>query len=85
VTSSGIVLAAARPGRRQITIQNAHASLAIHIALDDPPATSNHFVIPAGAIFQFPPGVTYEGAVEAVSASTNSDVIVIEYHAEDVP
>ena len=81
-----LVIAAHRTGRRQIMIQNLDSANPIFIALDNPPATTmGHLRVGPGETFSFPPGVSFEGFVEAIASGAPVTVIVVEFFAAEAP
>jgi hypothetical protein len=77
--SSQIV--ASNGSRRQIDIQNLDATNAIFILLaDSGSAATTHFRIGPRERFSFPSGVTYTGAIRAISENAAVAAVVHEYN-----
>jgi hypothetical protein len=85
MAAGSMPLVGSRLGRRQIQIQNLDPGDVIHIALDNAPATVNHVRIDPGVIYEFPPGVSYEGAIEALAPTGDVWVAIIEFGAKVAP
>jgi hypothetical protein len=83
---SSMQIAAGRVGRRQISIKNLSAANPVFIALDNPPATvTGHLRIEPGGVYSFPPGVSYEGPIEAISSDGPAVIVVMEFYAATAP
>lgn len=79
VVGASIVIAQPREGRLQILIQNLDPVNPLNIRLGTGPALATDLLIPAGGIFSFPSGITYEGEIDGVGPLAAVQVVVIEF------
>ena len=71
----------ARTGRRQIQIQKLDAVNPLHIRLAAAIPTVNDVMIPAGGMYEFPPGVCYEGEIDGLGPAGAVQVVAVEFYA----
>ena len=82
VSSAGSTeVVAERIGRRWLEIQNI-GDFTVHILLDELPAqaTSLNRRLDPGEVFSWRNGVSYEGPVQAIAISGNSQIAVMEFY-----
>lgn len=81
VATTGTTIAAARPGRRQVDIQNLDAINPVHVRLEAAVATTGDLKLAPGARYSFPPSVSYEGEVRGIAVGSAVTVVVVEFFA----
>ena len=79
VMTGAMELLGAREHRRQIQIQNLSDTNAVHVRLASGAATTSDYRSDPGAVYLFPPGVSYEGEIWAIAVGASVAVVCIEF------
>ena len=78
VGTSSTQLADEDTTRAQIVLQNTHSTNSIFVNLGGT-ATEDDLKIPPGGTFSFPPGIIYQGEINAIADDVDTNYVLIVY------